>query len=999
MNDLPATGERFIPEKMNDPATMTEHYQRYNTALPLVKDKVVLDIASGAGYGTHFLSQSAREVYGVEIDQKAVDYSSEHYAKSNLHYLQGSVDHIPLEDHSVDVVISFETIEHVSAELQIRMMEEIRRVLKDDGILFISSPEKHYYSEERDYVNPYHVHELYESEFKALLEKYFSHIKYAGQRFLSGSFAVWDTDVSGKMVLYDGLTQTRSTEMKRPFYLLAIAGNQELPEVFNSVVESSPGSVVWQEQTNMIADLQNQLATAQNQLTMTRNQLTALQQQNLELLSSNFYRAFNKLHNIYLRLFPRETIHGRIVRKLVVFGILSYRGLKHGFNVSVNTNKDYSVKDPGKRSVKSFWNKKIVVPSFEKPRVSIIIPVYNQFAYTYFCIKSIVENAGDVPYEIIVADDCSTDKTKRIADCISNIKVCKTDRNVRFLLNCNHAAETAQGEFILFLNNDTFVHPDWLSSLVETMDHDPKAGIVGAKLVYANGALQEAGGIVFRDASAWNYGNGENPDVSDYNYLKECDYTSGASLMIRTTLWKEIGGFDERFVPAYYEDTDLCFEARRHGYKVIYQPKAVVTHFEGRSNGTDVSSGLKKYQVDNQKKFADKWKDVLAKHCNNGDNVFTARDRSSAKQHIFMLDHYVPTFDRDAGSRQMYCYVKILQNLGYMIHLLGDNRLHDEPYTSAFQQLGVEVLYGSEYGPNNLMKWFQDNSRFISYAFLNRYHIAVNYFPLIRQYPNIKLVYYGHDVGHIRLQRAFEVSGDQSLLPEIDLTKKQEMALYSSSDVNLCVGDFEYAYLKKAVPNIPLYNMPIFIYDRFIESFEPFENRKDLLFVGGFNHPPNKDGVLWFVKDILPSLIEHIPDIKFHIVGSNTPNEIRKLAGEHVIVDGFVSDEELNRLYRSCKVVVAPLRYGAGVKGKIIEALYNRSVVVTTAIGAEGIPSDNHPFAIADSPVDFANAVVNVYTDRNLWESYLRNSLAMIKSTYSYENAVKLMTEIFSKQH
>ena len=154
---------------------------------------------------------------------------------------------------------------------------------------------------------------------------------------------------------------------------------------------------------------------------------------------------------------------------------------------------------------------------------------------------------------------------------------------------------------------------------------------------------------------------------------------------------------------------------------------------------------------------------------------------------------------------------------------------------------------------------------------------------------------------------------------------------------------------------------------------------------------------MWFVKDILPLLIEHVPDIKLHIVGSNTPNEIRKLAGEHVIVDGFVSDEELSRLYHSCKVVVAPLRYGAGVKGKIIEALYNRSAVVTTSIGAEGIPSENAPFAIADTPEDFAKAVLAAYMDRSVWEAYLRNSLEMIKSVYSYEKAVKLLTEIFSK--
>ena len=247
MNDLPATGERFIPEKMNDPATVTEHYQRYNAALSLVKDKIVLDIASGAGYGTHFLSSAARMAYGVEIDQKAVDYSREHYAKSNLKYLQGSVEHIPLEDHSVDVVVSFETIEHVSAELQVRMMEEIKRVLKDDGILFISSPEKRYYSEERGYVNPYHVHELYASEFKDLLEKHFSHIKFAGQRFLYGCCAIWNDNTSGNMVLCDSLTQTQSTELSKPHYILAVAGNHELPDVFNSIVEYDPDSAFWQE--------------------------------------------------------------------------------------------------------------------------------------------------------------------------------------------------------------------------------------------------------------------------------------------------------------------------------------------------------------------------------------------------------------------------------------------------------------------------------------------------------------------------------------------------------------------------------------------------------------------------------------------------------------------------------------------------------------------------------------------------------------------------------
>ena len=270
MKDLPATGERFIPEEMDDPITEAEHYLRYAMALPLVKDKIVLDIASGSGYGTHFLASAAREAYGVEIDQDAVDYSKAHHPGSNLHFLQGSVENIPLEDHSVDVVVSFETIEHVSAELQIRMMEEIKRVLKDDGILFISSPDKYHYSEERNYVNPFHVHELYFAEFKDLLKNYFSRIKIAEQGFLCGSFAVWETDPSGKIYLYDGLTPKRSWEREKPHYHLAIAGNRELPDAFNGVAEFTLG---WQELAQLVAYQQSVLTQTQEQLTSAQKEL------------------------------------------------------------------------------------------------------------------------------------------------------------------------------------------------------------------------------------------------------------------------------------------------------------------------------------------------------------------------------------------------------------------------------------------------------------------------------------------------------------------------------------------------------------------------------------------------------------------------------------------------------------------------------------------------------------------------------------------------------
>ena len=136
--------------------------------------------------------------------------------------------------------------------------------------------------------------------------------------------------------------------------------------------------------------------------------------------------------------------------------------------------------------------------------------------------------------------------------------------------------------------------------------------------------------------------------------MKDVDYMSGAAILIRSCLWEKIGGFDERYAPAYCEDNDLAFKVRKHGFRVVYQPKSVVIHFEGVSNGTDVQGGgLKRYQVENTEKLKEKWKEALRLQFENTGNPdpFRARERSGGKKIVLVVDHYVPTFDRDAGSR------------------------------------------------------------------------------------------------------------------------------------------------------------------------------------------------------------------------------------------------------------------------------------------------------------------------------------------------------------
>lgn len=262
-----------------------------------------------------------------------------------------------------------------------------------------------------------------------------------------------------------------------------------------------------------------------------------------------------------------------------------------------------------------------------EPLVSIIIAAFNQWEYTRACLTSILQNTTEIPYEIILADDMSTDETKQAGELVSGITVIRNEWNLGFLRNCNNAALRAAGKYLLFLNNDVIVRNGWLNPLVKLLEQDPAAGMAGPKLVYPNGLLQEAGAIVWNDGSAWNYGKWDHPDKAKYNFVREADYVSGACLLVRRNLWEKIGGFDPRYAPAYYEDTDFAFEVRSRGYKVLYQPQSVVVHFEGITAGVDIRKGVKSYQEINREKFFGKWQPVLTREHFRPGHVHCAASR------------------------------------------------------------------------------------------------------------------------------------------------------------------------------------------------------------------------------------------------------------------------------------------------------------------------------------------------------------------------------------
>jgi glycosyltransferase involved in cell wall biosynthesis len=322
------------------------------------------------------------------------------------------------------------------------------------------------------------------------------------------------------------------------------------------------------------------------------------------------------------------------------------------------------------------------------------------------------------------------------------------------------------------------------------------------------------------------------------------------------------------------------------------------------------------------------------------------------------------------------------------VTFIGDNYFKHEPYTTELNQLGVEVLYGGYY-LKNWQNWLKENGGFFDYIYLERAHIAIKYIDYARCYSNAKIIYFNVDMQHIREYREYEITGDKIHLERGKAAEKIEMELSSKADVLHVVGSYEQGILQNIFPNKPIRNIPVYIYEEQKKDVRSPKDRRDLLFVGGFSHQPNVDGVMWFYSEVFPIILDSLPNIKWHIVGSNVPEKIKAFESNNIICHGFVSDEELTELYNTCKVCVAPLRFGAGVKGKVVEAIYNRIPLITTPIGSEGLSTKEKAFYVAEGAEEFAETVKKLYLDDTSCLKLQENCLKFIKNHFTIEIAKK----------
>ena len=617
----------------------------------------------------------------------------------------------------------------------------------------------------------------------------------------------------------------------------------------------------------------------------------------------------------------------------------------------------------------------------DHPDVSVIIPVHGKFSYTYNCLKSIREALPKRTFEIIIVDDCSNDETMLAALVFAGaVRIVRNVRNLGFVLTCNAGAAVAKGKYLLFLNNDTLVKEGWLDELVETFEEVPNVGIAGSKLLFEDGKLQEAGGIIWRLGDGWNWGRNRDPEEPAFSYLRDADWVSGAALMIETAMFRELNGFDDYYAPAYYEDTDLAFRVRALGKRVVMQPASVIVHLEGVSSGTDTSgSGMKRYQVINHAKFYQRWKHTLLTHRFNGQQPEQEAERL-VRRRAYFIDDSVPTPDQDAGSNAAIEHMRTLMELGYKVTFLpADNMAKIDPYTAQLQRFGVECQYYPFYW--SVEEVFRKAIQKPDLVYLHRYTNASKYATMVRRYfPDCRVVYNVADLHFLRMERQAEVEPGTVTATQVQQQRRAELAVMMNTDCVIVHSVVEARMLHNVDPSLHVEVVPWTV--RLRPSPLSFKERSGMAFVGGFGHPPNADAVRYLVGDILPLLRRRLPSATTYIVGSKMPDDIAGIREPGVIPVGFVP--VLSEVLHKVRLTVVPLRYGAGIKGKVLESFAHGLPCVMSEVAAEGMElPEALAWLVAHSPEEFAEKIARLHEDEAFNRTLSEAGLAFIEQRYS----------------
>lgn len=612
----------------------------------------------------------------------------------------------------------------------------------------------------------------------------------------------------------------------------------------------------------------------------------------------------------------------------------------------------------------------------EKPDLSVIVVTYNQAELTYNCLSSL-QASREVSFELIIIDNASQDRSKDLFARLEGVTVVENSTNAHFIAGANQGAALARAELILFLNNDTVIEPLALKNACDSMERNEKVGALGAKLLRPDGRLQEAGCYVLKDGSTFGFGISDDPSDLRYAQPRSVDYCSGAFLLTRLALFRKLGGFDQALAPAYFEDVDYCICLQELGFDVRYEPSVAVVHAEKSSSSS--YSAAEELTRRNRLVIRKKHHDYLLRKPYGPIRLKLIHLRNK----ILIIDNAYPDASKGQGFPRASILLREVLQLGWEVVFMAlnqttpiDLKLIDPQvtYCSVTDDLDFEFkLTVHALGAKAIIISRSPN--------MDRFVNVIDFVQTISEQTKIvfdaEALFAGRAILEAKILDGLELTADE----QSEIISK-EAKLTDRADAVLAVSQSE----AKVLVHNGAKSVSVLSHVVDVRKDTPgFEMRQGILMVGPLlsMRTPNADGFSWFVREVMPKLLASVPgELFFNHAGIFEVEELKLLLGAGTCSLGLVQD--LTPQYDRHKIFVAPMRFGAGIPLKIVEAAAHGIPVVTTSLLAGQLGWRNESeLLVADSPENFAASCQRLLLDSDLWRALVENARMRVRTEYT----------------
>jgi glycosyltransferase involved in cell wall biosynthesis len=613
----------------------------------------------------------------------------------------------------------------------------------------------------------------------------------------------------------------------------------------------------------------------------------------------------------------------------------------------------------------------------DRPLATICIAATAPFDEVRACLGAVHAAGLDAMADVVVLDDGREGpELALLPSVVRNLRYVSLRDGSDLGDGRNDLARTARGELLAFVAPEVRVNPGWLDEAAATLRCEPQAALVCGRLAREDGMLQHAGLLATAGGMLYDYANLAQSDDPAFGFLRPVDAVSGAAFVIRRQALLDVGGFSRLFSRFGHAVADLCARLRAAGHAVLYQPLATAT-WHDRGCNTDADPPNLSLPDEETLRLAERlhdgWPSPVA---------FAGR--------ALVIDDDLPRPDRDAGSIATLEQMRLLRRLGYQVTFAPMHAAAIDPDAiAALAREGIALAAPPRWP--SVTDYLRAEGEALDLVHIYRYPNAALLQERVRELaPRAKLVFATADLHHLREGRRAAMSGRKAAAA----AREAELRCMRKADATIVTSDFEHALLRDDVDAEKLVLLRWIT--RPVPPARGFDGRRDICFVGNFRHLPNIDGIEWFVTEVLPRVRRELPTLRLLLAGSDMPASIADLASDAVEVRGWVPS--LSDLFGSVRLSVAPLRFGAGFKGKVATSLAHGLPVVGSSTSLEGTGlADGDGVMIADDPADFAHAIVRLHEDAALWGTLSARALERVAALYSPEAAMEIWRRLLEQ--